>query len=166
MSGFVIAGLDPAAFVPLYGLSEEALAAVGAVRMRADAKPGYPCRISLEDAEPGAAMLLLNHEHLALDTPYRQRHAIFVREGETVAARHENAVPAQLASRLLSVRAYDAAGMMTDADVIEGSALAPLIERFFGDPSVVYLHAHNARRGCFAARIDRLTRVDPPPGAF
>ena len=155
MSGFVISGLDPAPFTGLYGLSDTALAERGVVRMAVDAMPGFPCRITLEDVEVGETVLLLNHEHLPVDSPYRQCHAIFVRERATEPARFENAVPDQLARRTLSLRAYDADGMMTDADLVEGSELAPLIDRFFADPAVAYLHAHNARRGCFAARIDR-----------
>ena len=45
--------------------------------------------------------------------------------------------------------------MMTDADLFEGADLAAGIERLFADPAVAYLHAHYARRGCYAARIDR-----------
>jgi hypothetical protein len=155
MSGFVIRGLDPAPFTVLYGLSDAALAEQGVVRMAVDAKPGFPCRVSLEDGNVGETMLLLNHEHLPVDSPYRQRHAIFVREGAVAPAQFDNEVPEQLAIRTLSLRAYDADGMMTDADLVEGRDLAPLIDRFFADPSVAYLHAHNAKRGCFAARIDR-----------
>lgn len=68
---YVITGLDPAPFRYLYGLSDAELAKAGAIRMTADAKPGFPCRVTLEDAEPGTAVLLLNHEHLPVDTPYR-----------------------------------------------------------------------------------------------
>ena len=64
-------------------------------------------------------------------------------------------IPEQLAIRLLSVRAFDGDGMMIDADVVEGTGLEPLIERMFADGRVAYLHVHNARRGCFAARVDR-----------
>jgi hypothetical protein len=152
---FVISGIDPAPFAPFFGMSDLDLADAGIVRMIADKKPGFPCRVTLEDAEPGEALLLLNHEHLPVDTPYRSCHAIFVREGAETVARFEDEVPAQLATRLLSVRAFDAAGMMTDADVVDGAELRPLIARFLADPAVAYLHAHNARRGCFAARIDR-----------
>ncbi len=155
MTGFAITGLDPAPFVPLYGFSDAELAGLGVIRMAVDAKPGFPCRISLEDAMPGDHVLLLNYEHLPLASPYRQRHAIFVRDGATEAARFENEVPDQLAIRTLSIRAYDANGMMTDADLTEGRDLPTLIDRFFGDPAVAWLHAHNAKRGCFAARIDR-----------
>ncbi len=152
---YVITGLDPAPFQPLYGLSDAALAAQGVIRMAVDEKPGLPCRVTLEDAEPGEKVLLLNYEHLPVATPYRSRHAIFVREGAEVAARCEDEVPDQLAIRLLSVRAFDAQGMMRDADVIDGPALEATIGRLFADSRTAYLHAHNAKRGCFAARIDR-----------
>ena len=111
--------------------------------------------MTLEDLAPGADVLLLNFEHLPVATPYRSRHAIFVREGAEAPARFENVVPDVLARRLLSLRAFDAAGRMTDADVIDGADLVPLIARMLADPAVAYLHAHNAKRGCFAARIDR-----------
>ena len=155
MSRFVIRGLDPAPFLRFYGQSDAALAEQGVVRMRVDATPGFPCRVTLEDVAPGADVLLLNFEHLPVATPYRARHAIFVREGADAPARFEDVVPDVLARRLLSLRAFDAAGMMTDADVIDGIDLAPAIERMLADPAVMYLHAHNAKRGCFAARIDR-----------
>jgi len=152
---YVISGLDPAPFRELYGRSDTELAAAGAVRRIADAMPGFPCRITLEDAEPGEALLLVNHEHLPVDSPYRSRHAIFVREGAETPARFEDEVPEQLERRLLSVRGFDKAGMMTGADVVEGAELEPLIARFFADPAVEYLHVHNAKPGCFAARVDR-----------
>lgn len=155
MTHFRITGLDPSRFADLYGLSDAALAARGVERMTVTAKPGFPCRITLEDAEPGEQVLLFNHEHLAVDTPYRQRHAIFIREGAMTAGRYVDQVPEQLTIRPLSVRAYDATGNMTDADLIDGRELPALIDRLFADPSVAFLHAHNAKRGCFAARIDR-----------
>ena len=152
---YVIQGIDPAPFRPLYGLSDAELAARHAVRLSVGKKPGAPCRVTLADAEPGETVLLVNHEHLPVASPYRSAHAIFVREGAEVPARFENAVPEPLAIRLLSVRAFDGAGMMTDAEVVEGRDLEPLIARFFADPAVAYLHVHNARPGCFAARVDR-----------
>ena len=152
---FVITGLDPAPFRPLYGLDDAALAALGAMRVVADSKPGFPCRVTLEDADIGEVLLLLNYEHLPDASPYRSRHAIFVREGAEASARFEDEVPEKLAIRLLSVRAFDAQAMMTDADVVEGNALEPLIEKMFADPAVAFLHVHNAKRGCFAARVDR-----------
>ncbi len=152
---YVIAGLDPAPFRRLYGLSEKALAAERVVRMTADSKPGFPCRVTLEDADPGEVLLLLNYEHLPDASPYRSCHAIFVREGAETPALFTDEIPEQLASRLLSLRAFDHDAMMTNAEVVEGNALEPLIEAMFADPAVAFLHVHNAGRGCFAARVDR-----------
>lgn len=152
---YVITGLSPEPFRPLFGLSDEALAARGVQRRTVDAKPGSPCRITLEDAEPGETVLLLNHEYQSADTPYRGRHAIFVREGAAEAARVADAIPPYLAVRLISLRAFDEAGMMLDADVAEGRDLEPVIARMFENPDVAYLQAHNAKRGCYAARIER-----------
>lgn len=152
---YIVKGLPLAPFQPLIGLDDAELRARGIVRMTADAKPGYPCRISLEDAEPGEPLLLLNWRHLDADSPYRADGPIFVRESATVTREVRNAIPEQQRSRLLSVRAYDAAGWMRDAEVVEGVALEPLVARFFADPRVAFLHVHNARRGCYACRIDR-----------
>ena len=78
-----------------------------------------------------------------------------MREGAGEAAVFENEVPPALALRLLSVRSFDSGGMMVDADVTPGETLEPLIERLFANEKAAYLHVHNAKRGCFAARVDR-----------
>lgn len=153
--GYMIEGLDPAQFADLFGLDDAALAARGARRQVATAKPGFPCRVTLADAEPGETLILANFEHLPVDSPFRSRHAVYVREGAARAARHENEVPAQFSSRTLSVRAFDAEGMMRDADLVEGGVAGTVFERMLADPAVAYLHAHFAKPGCFAGRIDR-----------
>ena len=153
---YIVSGLPLAPFQSLFGLDETELRARGITRMTADAKPGYPCRITLEDAEPGETLLLVNWRHLDADSPYRSDGPIFVRESAIATCEVRNAIPEQQRSRLLSVRAYDGGGWMRDAEVIEGAELESLVERFFADPQVAFLHVHNARRGCYACRIDRL----------
>lgn len=152
---YVVSGLPVQPFQPLFGLDEASLRARGAVRMPVDAKPGFPCRVTLEDAEPGEAVLLLPWRHLEVETPYRADGPIFVRESATASATIRNAIPEQQRSRLLSVRAYDRDGWMLDAEVVEGTDFEALIGRFFVDANVSFLHAHNARRGCYACRVDR-----------
>jgi len=152
---YLVSGLPPGPFLPLFGRDDAALRAHGAARIVADASPGYPCRVTLEDAAPGETLLLLHWPHLDVRTPYRSGGPIFVREAATRAAVFRNRVPEQQRSRLLSVRAYDVAGWMRDAEVDEGTRLEALIERFFADPGIAFLHVHNARRGCYACRVDR-----------
>lgn len=120
-----------------------------------DCKPGFPDRIEMKDAELGQSVLLLNHVCQPAKTPYRASHAIFIREGATQAYDAVNQVPESMRIRLLSLRAYAEDGMMLDADVVEGTAIEPVITRMFTDPEVSYIHVHNAKRGCYSGRIDR-----------
>jgi hypothetical protein len=153
---FRISSLPVEPFQSLFGLSDEELMKHGARRAVADEKPGFPCRVTLADAEPGESLLLLSYQHLdEQSSPYRAKGPIFVRETAKVGRDVVDAVPDYLARRLLSVRAYDRGGMMLEADVVDGRELSPMIERMFAIEGVDYLHAHFARRGCYAARIDR-----------
>lgn len=152
---FQIRPLDPEPFQALFDQPDEILAKQGAIRMRADISPGYPCRVSLVDAPVGSSMLLLNHEHLSLASPYRARHAIFVREHAVPYFPASGEIPDVIASRLMAVRAYDADGMMRDAEIAEGVDLVPIIDRMFTDPQISFLQLHNARRGCFSAQVER-----------
>ena len=152
---FRITGLDSAPFLHLYGLSDAVLAAHGAKRYVADKKPGFPDRIEMRDGEPGETFLLLNHVCQPAETPYRATHAIFVREGATDTYNRVGEVPEVMRVRLLSLRAYDAAGMMLDADVIDGIAIEPVIARLLANQDVSYIHVHNAKRGCYSGRIER-----------
>jgi hypothetical protein len=152
---FQISGLPVAPFAPLFGLSDAELAKHAIVRHTADKSPGFPCRVSLRDAAPGETLLLLNYEHLAVASPYRSSHAIYVREHAEEAHVAVNEVPEVLRRRLLSLRAFDKQGMMLDADVADGRDIEPLIERMLELREVDYLHVHNAKPGCFAARVDR-----------
>ncbi len=151
---FRIAGLDPEPFLALFGLSDAALAARGVERVRVEAKPGAPCRISLDDAEIGEHVLLLSYQHQPADTPYRQQGPIFVRETR---ARFESVgiVPPAMARRPLSLRGFNARHMMIEADLCGGADAAGMIDTFLANPAVDYIHAHYARRGCFAAAIGR-----------
>ena len=122
-------------------------------RVVADGKPGFPCRITLEDAEPGERILLLPYEHQPAHSPYRAPGPIYVRSGGAAFDRVDE-LPPVFAGRLLSVRAYDATGLMSDADVVESDPRG-LFEKFFANPAVDYLHVHYARRGCYSCRIER-----------
>jgi hypothetical protein len=152
---FQIRGLDDEAFAPLFSKSVDELAAIGAQRVYADAADLYPCRIALKRVEEGEELLLLNHAHqTTASSPYRAAGPIFVsRSARTESYRGE--LPPMLQDRLLSLRAYDAKAFIVDVEVAEGSAVVRLIERFLADPAVTHIDAHFARRGCFAARIER-----------
>lgn len=152
---FRIRGLSPEPFRHLFGLDDAALAAVGAQRRVVDHARGFPDRIEVRDLQPGETALLLNYAHQPAATPFRASHAIFVREGATTAYDAVDQVPEVIRIRPISLRAFDAGHMMIDADLTEGRGIEAAIERMFARPDVAYLHAHYAKWGCYAARIDR-----------
>lgn len=153
--GFQISGLDREQFREFFELDDDALAARGAKRYVADKRPGFPCRVSLADANPGERVILLPFKHQAAPTPYHASGPIFVREAARNAVLAVNEVPELLRTRLLSVRAYDSQDMLTEADVVEGRELDTHLRRFFDDPRVSYMHVHFARPGCYACRVER-----------
>jgi hypothetical protein len=152
---FRIQGLPAEHFAHLFKMSDEELKGHSAVRRVADDRnPGYPCRVSLTDSKPGEELLLINYEHLPVESPYRMRFAIFVREGDQTYDRI-NEVPDQLRKRTLAVRAFDRQGMMAGFELVEGHALEQAIEKLFRLPQAEYLHVHFAAPGCYAARVDK-----------
>ena len=151
---FRVRGLSPDLFRPLFSLSDEELARRGALRLVAD-DPQLPCRVSLAHAPLGDELLLLNFEHQPGATPYRSRHAIYVSRSAAQSFDAVDVVPEVVLTRLVSVRAFDERDMMIDADVVEGTGAAQLFERLLANPAAAYLQVHNARRGCYSARVER-----------
>ena len=151
---FRVLGLSPDQFRPLFAMPDAQLHHLGARRVIAE-DPRMPCRVSMEHAQLGEELLLLNFEHQPANTPYRATHAIYVRKVAQRAFDALDLVPEVLASRLLAVRAFDVQHMMIDAEVCDGTDAAEMFERFLDNPQTSYLHVHNARRGCYAARVER-----------
>lgn len=154
---YIIAGLAPELFAPLFAMDDAELAARGARRVTATADRGFPCRISLEDAREGEALILLHHVSHDVATPYRSAFAIYVRKGVETAT-YRNALPPVFEGRPMALRGFDTAGMLLGARLALPGGAEEAILALFADPAVSYIHAHNAAHGCFAARIERDAR--------
>ena len=153
---FRITGLPAEEFAPLFAMSDAELATQGAVRRIADDRqPGYPCRISLTDSQPGDELILVNYEHHPVGSPYRMRFAVYVRRGEQRFDAVDE-IPAQLRCRTLAVKAFDSEAMMVGWELVDGRDLQPTIDKLFAEPRAAYLHIHYAAPGCYAARVDRV----------
>jgi Protein of unknown function (DUF1203) len=149
---FRILGLPADDFTHLFTLSDSELAAQGAVRQTADGK--YPCRVSLTDSKPGDKLLLINYEHHPVDSPYRMRFAIFLREGDQTYDM-VNEVPDQFRNRMLAVRSFDSKAMMVANQLVDGNDIEPVLEKMLAPMDVNYLHVHFAAAGCYAAKVQR-----------
>jgi hypothetical protein len=135
---FIIQGLDPALFGSLYDQKQAKFNNKCVEYHDVTEEPGFP-----------------SYTHLAGTSPYGQSGPIFVTEHAQSRGHYVNAIPPALASRLLSLRAYDHNDAMIDATVVEGRLAKDVIDAFFDNPSIAKIDAHNAVRGCFAAHIMR-----------
>ena len=152
---YLISGLAPDEFGPLFAADDATLAARRARRIVADADHGFPCRVSLEDAKAGETLLLLNFASHDVETPFRSSFAIYIRECAKTRATFVDSTPPVFAGRQLSLRGFGADAMLLDARLAAPNEADTVIRALFGDPRIAYIHAHNAVYGCFSARIDR-----------
>ena len=152
---FRFRGIPPVLFRPLFTLSNEELAARGMRRVEADRKPGFPCRVTLEDAELGERLLLLTYEHQPAHSPYRASGPIFVREN-AAESYDDIRLPPALRVRRLSLRAYDATDSIVASDVVlQGADIEAALDALFTRHDTAYVHIHNAGHGCYHCRADR-----------
>lgn len=153
---FQVSAIDPAAAQSLFDLDDRTLVNIGVRRMTVDAKPGFPCRVSLQDAELGEEVLLFSHCHHDVASPYRAAGPVFIRKGAQAAGLAANELPQHLSHRFLSLRGYDRAAMLVTARTVQGNQLEEALQAVFDSMDVQYVHVHNAAQGCYHCRIDRL----------
>jgi hypothetical protein len=154
-TSFQLIALPYGQFASFFVKGDTELQAMGARRMIVDAKPGYPCRVSLADAEVGETVLLLPFTHHDVSSPYRASGPIFVRRGAKTANPEVNEIPVMFRHRILSIRGYDPAAMMIAAEVVNGNELEEAIQRLLANERITYLHIHNAGPGCYNCMVKR-----------
>ena len=152
---FQIKALQESEFAPLFNLDSQKLAEKGAIRMTVDKKLAFPCRVSLEDSEPGEEVILLPYQHHKTNSPYQALGPIYVRKNAATAKPAMNEIPKLLNHRLLSLRGYDKHGMMKASMVTDGQNLKECINEMFSNEEIGYVHIHNAKPGCYMCEVVR-----------
>lgn len=152
---FLILPLPAEAYAHLLPLTEEELARHQAVRQTVTAKPGFPCRNTLCDADIGEEVILFPYSHHSVDGPYRSSGPVYILPFAPASAPKKNEIPRMLTLRDQSLRAYDASGMMINAKVVKGAETEAALGQLFCQPEVVEIHLHNASPGCFNCRAIR-----------
>lgn len=160
MNNFKFVALNHQEFDHLNDLTIQELSERDIVLMTVNQFPGFPCRITLEDAEMGEEVFLINYDHHPVNSPYKASGPVFIRKNKATKAYPINVIPKMFLHRLLSLRAYDENGMMIEADVFEGHILRDKIEDFFNNEKIDYLHIHNAKPGCFNCLVKKVQDAD------
>jgi hypothetical protein len=155
-TNFKLKSLADSEFADIFELDNLELEKIGAIRITVDQFPGFPCRVSLQDAEIGEEVILLSYQHHKTSSPYRADGPIFVRKMAKTATLKTNEIPKMFNHRLLSLRGFDKNGIMKDASVIEGQKLREQIIQTFENEDISYIHIHNAKPGCFNCVVERV----------
>jgi len=124
---------------------------------RLDAQDSYPCRHCLREATAAHGMLLLSHQAPKPKSVYGHATAIFLCAQECQRFDAPDTVPDIVRNRHVSLRAFDAQGMMLyDAnELVPGSGHDAAIRRILGRDDVAYVNAHTAKAGCLLCHIER-----------
>lgn len=153
---FIISGIQQNEVEQLFRMNEKELRAKGICKIKVDEKPGFPCRVSLEDANIGEEILAFNYEHHKVNSPYRASGPVFIRFGVEEKKLKTNEIPKLLEHRYLSLRTYDIGGIMIDAMTVEGKHLNDAVQEIFANAKAEYIQVHNAKPGCYNCQIDRV----------
>lgn len=140
----------------LFDLTKEELVVKGVIKMVVDVKPGYPCRVSLKDAEIGEDVILFPFKHHLTNSPYQASGPIFVRKNAKIVDLKVNEIPKMLFMRLQSLRIYNEKGIMIDAKTLEGKNIRKEIELIFKNKQASYIQIHNANPGCYNCQVNRV----------
>ncbi|MDC8005172.1 DUF1203 domain-containing protein [Aureisphaera galaxeae] len=139
----------------LFELDDAALAKMHATRQKVTHNPGFPCRVSLQDAEIGEEVILFSYDHHAATSAYRSKGPVFVRKNARESHLRVNEIPKMLEHRTLSVRGYNSSGDMEGALTVEGATISEAIKELFSNTEIDYIHVHNAGPGCFNCKVER-----------
>jgi hypothetical protein len=152
---YQITGLNPQDHVSLFSMSDAELQAINACRVTATAGHGFPCRISLRDADEGDSLILFHHVSHDVQTPYRSAYAVYVREAAVEAATYHDETPPVFDGRPIALRGFDGNGILRDATLAMPGEADAKIRQLFASQDIAYIHAHNAAHGCFSAKVER-----------
>lgn len=150
-----ITGLEREQFAHYFDMDDAELARHDAVRVTAGADKGWPCRISLQDANAGETLVLLNHVSHDVATPYRSSYAIYLRDRANTEPEYIDEIPPVFEGRPMAFRAFDADGMLRNAALALPGQADMKIRELFESSDIAYIHAHNAAHGCFSAKVER-----------
>lgn len=154
-SHFQIQGLSADRFKAFMSMGDDELKQHTAYWLTVDAAPGYPCRVSLQDAAVGERVLVCHHQHHNVPTAYQSSGPIFVREHALTTTWEVDEIPPVLPHRQLSLRGYGLHHLMLAADVVDGQLVGRAIRSMLSDAAVDYIHIHNAAPGCFSCAVRR-----------
>src|SRR6266545_4300144 len=116
---------------------------------------GSPVRCCLRLSRAGERIALIAYRPPGTAGAYAEVGPVFVHAHPCAGYAEPNAYPAAYRARQQVLRAYDAAGRIADATLVDGSTAEDGIARLLADPAVTIVHSRNVLYGCYMFAIER-----------
>ena len=116
------------------------------------------CRRCLRRFSPGDARILFKFCPFRTESVFAEVGPIYVHEGDCEPAQAPlTRYPEEFRGLPLLLRAYSSDDRQVVAELIKDGDAETIIDRFFADPQVAYIHLRDGEYGCYVARIERGT---------
>jgi hypothetical protein len=125
-------------------------------KITVDQSPGYPCRLSLEDAKIGEEVYLFSHQPFTNENPYRETGPVFVRTEADQATLEPGQIPDMIKRRPIIVRSYSADETLLSGDPAEGEDVGQVIQQCLNREGVAFLHIRAALTGCYLCKVEQV----------
>ena len=114
------------------------------------------CRRCLRRFNPGERRLLFKYRPFQKEGVFAEAGPIYIHESD---CRPETEIlasyPDEFRQLPLLLRAYTQGDGQVDSKLIKDGDAEAIIDTFFNDPQVAYLHLRDGESGCYYARIER-----------
>jgi hypothetical protein len=120
-----------------------------------DAGGGEPLRCCLRPSRPGERIALIAYRPPGTAGAYAETGPVFVHAAPCAGYPGDGGWPPGFRDRQQVLRAYDAAGRITDALLVEGAEAEAGIAKLLADPAHVTVHSRNVLYGCYMFAVSR-----------
>lgn len=116
---------------------------------------GAPLRCCLRETRAGERLALIAYRPAGAHGAYREIGPVFVHADPCEGYAEPGTYPPGFRDRQQVFRAYDKAGRIADALLVEGAEAEAGIRRLLDRPEVATVHSRNVLYGCYMFAIDR-----------
>ena len=120
-----------------------------------DADGGEPLRCCLRPSRAGERIALIAYRPSGTAGAYAERGPVFIHAEACAGYPADGGWPPEFRDRQQVLRAYDAAGRIADAILVEGVDAEAGIAKLFDDPAHVVVHSRNVLYGCYMFTVSR-----------
>ena len=124
-------------------------------------EPGAPLRCCLREAEAAERLVLIAYRPDDTVGAYREIGPVFLHADACDGFEPSAGYPGGFRRRQQVFRAYDAAGRIAYAVLVDGADAEAAIDTLLANPDITTIHSRNVLYGCYMFAINRASTLAP-----